>query len=439
MKELDALQQSLNVKLRSSHRRSRDGHTERHSSVMVPPPLDVIDSTERMRVDSMEQKSPRTDFEGGSHRHVVMPLCGDETSILPNDEHRLASLISPLETEHAGDHKLQTTERIIDVVLDKGAGTLNFKETFPFDSRKEENLMNDPAEDSFFSVEKQKSLAEDRRLSVDSEFSVSDISGDLSVSGYVQDNRKSTRFTDLKDSWISSEEEGNTNMSQSEKPGWSNTPSATNADSLNNASDTNFYCHGIDHQASNNDAESAEYDANGDKDCHLMQGKGDGDQSPEGVTENYSVDAVLTTGQATVGSLTETADDRVIVSESDHENEPTSYSSYNTLHSRQFPKQSSLSAYPTSYPHTSTATLPNFFMPSEQLEESMRALRLGTSNNNSHSKLLSHSSAQQTKGNLTEKFAKRQPVYKARSDGRPPISNSEVDRIAKIFNSGSAS
>ena len=85
-------------------------------------------------------------------------------------------------------------------------------------------------------------------------------------------------------------------------------------------------------------------------------------------------------------------------------------------------------------------------MPTEQLVESMRSLRLGSSNkrygSTSHSKLLARSShlksdGQHTKGNLTEEFTKRKPVYKARRDERPPISRSEAARIAKIFNSES--
>lgn len=448
MKELDALKQSLNVKLRSSSRRSDDGHVQdlphSHFPGTATTEGTALRTLETLRVDSMECKTQRTDFEESALRHEVMPLSGDETSRIPYDGHKL-SLISPLEMAHAGDfvnHK-QTTEKTVDAVLDKGAGALNSNGIFPFDKGKEETVLHDPKEDSFFSVEKQKSLAEDRRPSVDSELSVSDISGDLSVSGYVQDNTKSTRFADLKDSWLSSEEEDNTNVSKSEKLSLSNTPSKVNADGLNNATDANFHCHGIDNHASDRDDDSAGDVDNGDKDCNLMQSQVDEDQSSEDSIENYDASAVFTTGATVVGSVCGTADDKAVTSEGDHENEPNSYSSYNTLHSRELPKQASMSSYRTPYQHTSTAMLPNFFMPSEQLQESMRALRLGTSNNSSHSKLLARSSGQQTetKGNLTEKFAKRQPVYKARKDERPPISNSEVDRIAKIFsfNSGSIS
>ena len=439
MKELDALQESLNVKLRSSSRKSDDGHVQRYSSVRIPPhsPFPGIDTTkgtllrtlEAVRVDSMECKSPRTDFEESARRHEVMPVSGGETSMISNDRIKLSSLISSLEMEHAGDfvdHK-HAAERTIDAMLDKGAEAVSSNGIFPFDEGKEENVLHDPVEDSFFSVEKQKSLAEDRWPSVDSELSVSDISGDLSASGYVQDNTKSARFADLKDSWLSSEEEDDTNMSQSKKPGLSTAPSAVNADSLNNATDKNFHCHEIDHHTSEHDNDSAGDEDNGEKDCYLVPSQVDGDHSSE---DSIVDDAAFTTGATVLGSVSDT-----ITPEGDHENEPNLCSSYDTLHSRELSKQASQFSFPTSYQHTSTATLPNFFMPSEQLEESMRALRLGSSNNtgSSNSKLLARSSSQQTKGNFIEKFAKSKQVYKARKDERPPISNSEVDRIAKIF------
>lgn len=98
---------------------------------------------------------------------------------------------------------------------------------------------------------------------------------------------------------------------------------------------------------------------------------------------------------------------------------------------RELPKHATLSSH----------HLPNFFMPTEQLEESMRILRLGMQSNSSrsHSKLLSRSHYLDiaAKGNLTEVFAKREPIYMARNGVRPPISNSEAERIARIFNSGS--
>ena len=131
---------------------------------------------------------------------------------------------------------------------------------------------------------------------------------------------------------------------------------------------------------------------------------------------------------------------------SNHDNIKETYSnehaSNNSLTPNKMVIQDSLPRYPLSH-HQTSATLPNFFMPSEQLEESMRALRLGASNTSSHSKLLAYSqhtgNNQCTKENLTEKFAKRKQYYKDKKDGRPPISHSEVDRIARIFklNSGS--
>lgn len=447
MNELDALQRNLNVKLRSSTTWNDAGHTQEQSSVTVPlygalPGIDVTAGTslrtlETFRTETtaveghaFEHKSHRTEFEETDHRHEVLPVSGKETRVDPDDGYTLSSRHSPLEMEQARHY---TTERTIGGMLEKGDSS----GVFPFIKDKRESVEHDAVVDSFFNVEKQRSSPEDRRPSVDSELSVSDVSGDLSVSGYVQNNTKSTRFADFKDSWLSSEEEDNTNTSQSEKPGLSTAPCALNAhndteEGLNSATESCVHHHGIDNHASDRDDDDSAGDNNDDGNCHVMRSQVDGEQCLEDSIENHNVEADFTTGTTVVGSVVGT----------DHEIEPNSHGSYNSLHSRELPKQAPLSSCPTSYQQTN-AMLPNFFMPSEQLEESMRALRLGSSTNNSHSKLLSRSkylkSDHRTKRNLTEKFAKRQPVYKARRDERPPISNSEVDRIAKIFNSGSVS
>lgn len=427
MKELDALQQSLNVKLRSSNTRSDPENIQEQCSVIVTPhcPFAGLDATEgnkplktlgTVAVQDIEHKSPRANFEESNLRH-------DETSVISNDGSKLPSLISSLEIEQAHDsvNDKQTTKRTIDTVLDNRAGAFNSNNIFPFNKGKDENLQHDPVEDGGFSGEKQRSLAEEQQPSVNSELSVSDISGDLSVSGYVQDNTRSTRYADLKDSWLSSEEEDNADISRSEKPGLSSALSAFNAECLNNAANANVHCHGIDYHASG-------HDDNGDEDC-LMLSHVDRDQSLEDSTGNHDVGSGTTVVGSASGACT-----AVITSEGDHEDE---YSSYNTFYSRKWPKQALLSSHPTSFKQTGSAMLPNFFIPSEQLEESMRALRLGSSTKSSHSKLLAHSehlkTHQQTTENSTEKFAKRQPVYKARKDETPPISNSEVDRIARIF------
>ena len=93
----------------------------------------------------------------------------------------------------------------------------------------------------------------------------------------------------------------------------------------------------------------------------------------------------------------------------------------------------------------SVRTIPNFFLPTEQLEQSMRALRLAARSHpalpgredapGSKSRLLSRSAGRTTAGSggMAEEFAKRKLVYKERGD--PPISNNEAQRIARIFSS----
>lgn len=418
MKELDALRQSLSVKLLSSNSRSDPGNIQEQRPVIDPPhchfagsdategnkPLKTL---ETMEVHDMEHKLPKSNFEESDLRH-------DENSLISNDGSKLLPLISSLETDqaHASVDHNQTTKRTIDVVLDNGAGAFNSNNILRFKGK--DDLQHDPIEDGSLSSEKQRTLAEEQQPSVDSELSVSDISGDLSVSGYVRDNTKSTRYADLKDSWLSSEEEDNAESSQSEKPDLTSALSAFTMECLNNAANaTNVHCRGIDYHAS-------DHDDNGDEDC-VMLSHVDRDQA----LEDYDVGI----GTTVVDSAT-----AVMTSESDYEDE---YSSYNTLDSRGWPKQALLSSHHTSFKQTSAAILPNFFIPSEQLEEDMRALRLGSSTKSSHSKLLAHSehlkTHQQTTENFTEKFAKRQPVYKARKDEKPPVSDAEVNRIARIF------
>ena len=426
MKELDALRQSLNVKLQSSNSRSDPGNIQEQCPVIVPPhchfggsgategnkPLKPLGTVE---VHDTEHKSPKSNFEGNNLRH-------DEKSMISNDGRKVVPLISSLETEQAHDsvdHK-QNTKITINPVLDNGAGAFNSNKILPFEG-KDENLHDDIIEDGSFSSEKLRSLAEEQQPSVDSELSVSDISGDLSVSGYVKDNTKSARYADLKDSWLSSEEEDNAESSQSEKPDSPSALPAFNMECLSNAADaSNVDCHGIGNHAS-------DHDDNGNEDCAMLSHV-DRDQSLEHSTGNHDVGIGTTVVGSASGACT-----AVITSERDYEDE---YSSFNTLVSRKLPKQALLSSHHTSFKQTSTAILPNFFIPSEQLEESMRALRLGSSTKSSPSRLLAHSErlkTHQTTENLTEKFAKRQTVYKERKDGKPPISDSEVDRIARIF------
>ena len=81
--------------------------------------------------------------------------------------------------------------------------------------------------------------------------------------------------------------------------------------------------------------------------------------------------------------------------------------------------------------------LPNFFMPTRQLEQTMRAIRLGASAVihsdkpvGIYSSLLEKVSKSEKQG-LRSEFAKREVSYKAKNN--PQISTAEVERIAKIF------
>lgn len=430
MKELDALHQSLNVKLQSSNSRSDPArNVQKQCSVIVPPHYHVAgsDVTEgnkllkslgTVEVSDMEHKLPQSNFEESNLEH-------DENSVISDDGSKLLPLISSLEIEQAHDSVglKQTTKSTIDAVLYNREGALNSGNIFPFNKGEDENLQHDATEDSSFSREKQRYLAEEQQSSVNSEPSISDISEDLSISGYVKENKKSTRYANIKDSWLSSEEEDNADGSQSEKPVLTSPLTAFNMACLNNAANAdNVHCHGKDYHTSGNDN-------NGDEDC-VMLNHVDRDQSLEDSTGNHDNEI----GTTVIGSVSG-ACNAVVTSEIGHEDE---FGSYNTLQSKKWPKQALLSSHHTSFKQTSAAILPNFFIPSEQLEESMRALRLGSSTKQSHSKHLAYpeqlKTHQQTAENLTEKFAKRYPVYKARKGEKPPISDSEVDRIARIFN-----
>jgi len=431
MKELDALQQSLNVKLQSSNSRSDPArNVQKQCSVIVPSHYHVAgsDVTEgnkvlkslgTVEVPDMEHKLPQSKFEESNLKH-------DENSVISVDGSKLLPLISSLEIEQAHDSVglEQTTKSTIDAVLYNREGALNSDNIFPFNKGEDENLQHDATEDSSFSTEKQRSLAEEQQSSVDSELSISDISEDLStISGYVKENKKSTRYANIKDSWLSSEEEDNADGSQSEKPVLTSPLTAFNMECLKSAANAdNVHCHGKDYHASGNDN-------NGDEDC-VMLNHVDREQSLEDSTGNHDSEI----GTTVIGSVSG-ACNAVVTSEIGHEDD---FRSCNTLHSRKWPKEALLSSHHTSFKQTSAAILPNFFIPSEQLEESMRALRLGSSTKQSHSKPLAHpeqlKTHQQTAENLTEKFAKRHPVYKARKGEKPPISDSEVDRIARIFN-----
>ncbi|XP_048589193.1 C2 domain-containing protein 3 isoform X3 [Nematostella vectensis] len=94
--------------------------------------------------------------------------------------------------------------------------------------------------------------------------------------------------------------------------------------------------------------------------------------------------------------------------------------------------------------------LPNFFMPTRQLEQSMRALRLdaklgrpysvsGKGSPPPRSKLLARAANALEGGEgiegVSREFARRKVRYKAKKDECPPLSSFDADRIARIFSS----
>lgn len=97
--------------------------------------------------------------------------------------------------------------------------------------------------------------------------------------------------------------------------------------------------------------------------------------------------------------------------------------------------------------HANLSYFPNFFMPREQLEHSMRALRLNSKLSHSYaasdfkqgqSKLLQRTCevTRNTGASKTvSQYSQKQVKYKAKKDGQPPIPSAEIERIARIFTS----
>ena len=113
--------------------------------------------------------------------------------------------------------------------------------------------------------------------------------------------------------------------------------------------------------------------------------------------------------------------------------------------SREIPEKHPL---PDVHSNRQTKALQNFFMPTEKLAQSMRALRLGYSGHMDSGlqlRLLTQAhhppnhQGPTTQETASHEFARRQSGYKARKDKRPPISSLEADRIARIFYSSGAS
>ncbi|PFX28573.1 C2 domain-containing protein 3 [Stylophora pistillata] len=453
MKELDILQQNLTIKLRSNPVSSDDGCNQEDSHASHHPPYFFsgrdettsfpLESSRTLRTDNkgdiLEEKSTETEFKESGNQHVE--LNGKQMTLVRNDDYKVTPPKLSPELKQTGsfvDYE-KTALRSADYVQDSGATILTHCELQePFAKCREDYLKHASVLVSLPEEKNQLSVVQDCQLPVKSEPSLTDISGDLSVGGYVQDNTNDTRFADLKDSWLSSEEEENSDLSQAEKPGMLNSPSALNSNThtageLKSITVTNF--HNTESGVSEQDHDfSGTFGNKGEhhKDVHVISSEAERKQSCNDDSIGSHDSAEDFTRITSLGSGGITAAGRRMISEHSNINETHSnkHGSNNSLTPNEMVKQDSLPRYPPSYQQTS-AMLPNFFMPSEQLAESMRALRLGSSNTSSHSKLLAHSqhtgNNQCTKENLTEKFARRKH-YKAKRDERPPISTSESQR-----------
>lgn len=491
MKELDVLQQNLNVKLKGGSAVGDSSVlTQERQSVVASPSFfsDTVASRELKGSDTIHAKhriaeepdlrsktASETERKEMGFRWGVISL-NDKEIITRGDRRLLSSLFSVHDDTVVGtgdtikesEVEASSSKDILDphksedecvlknaegdsFITFKGRTSLNEetnkRDLFPFDEDRKENIHPNQEVDSFFGLERDKS-AENQRLSIDSELSISDVSDDLSVSGYVQDNSKTARFTDIIDSWLSSEDEDIPEpVEQSENPGLSKAPSVISSEGdadvgLNNGAVSLPSTQELYFNPDVKDEKIADSSMKGDQQGVRRRMITDNLDSMKDFIDKASAD--VPGESATGASVNSGSDAKNATFQTDEENDYNSLVYYRKPQSRELPTSPALSV-PRSGHHV-TNTLPNFFIPTEQLVESMRSLRLGSSNqrygSTSHSKLLARSShlksdGQHTKGNLTEQFTKRKPVYKAKRDERPPISRSEAARIAKIFNSGS--
>ena len=85
-------------------------------------------------------------------------------------------------------------------------------------------------------------------------------------------------------------------------------------------------------------------------------------------------------------------------------------------------------------PVASGTVIPNFFMPSEQLEQSMRALRFSATSNTPSQQptnlLLREASYKKP---IAAEFSQKSQILDAKVKGQVPIPMQEADRIARIF------
>lgn len=404
MRELDTLQHDLNLKLRSQSVTADAICTQEllgaePSRTSFKNAWEVSDNTLKTAKSIAETRLESKPLEG--------ELMSSEPAG-PNDNGQVDSLsLDKLGWRNSANH---ATEKNLDVMLPPGADSSHPRNVLP------DQLLIEEEGDHFFTLEKTSQI-EGRRQSVDSEISgLNDTSEDCSVSGYIQDNTKKSKFSDIKDSWLSSEEE-DTFVSMDEvaiSPSSSSAQDRERRDisSLNNST------------KSNDDEQKEEISAE-DDDGNFVHSEMENTAEKFKVAETFQERS--TEHKETAQNFAKNTPDLL---KKNHDFDREQENQYKEL-----PRQTVLPNH-----QITSITVPDFFIPSDQMEESMRALQWGLRNNSRafHSKLLarSNNSDKQTKCKLSERFTKKESLNKARNGERPPISYSESERIARIFKSG---
>ena len=404
MRELDTLQHDLNLKLRPQSVTADAIRTE--ELIGAEPSRNSFKNA----MEASDNTLKTTKSIIAETRLESKPLEGELMSIEPagpTDNGQVNSLsLDKLGWRNSANH---ATEKNLDVKLPAGA------DSYPGNVLPDQLLLDEKG-DHFFTLEKTSQI-EGRRQSVDSQISgVNDTSEDCSVSGYIQDNTRKSKFSDIKDSWLSSEEEDTfVNMDEvAISPSSSSAQDRERRDisSLSNST------------SSNDDEQKEEINAE-DNDGNFVHSEMENTAEKFKVAETFQErstehkETALDFAKNIPGLLKKNHD-------FDHEQENQR---------KDLPRQTVLSNH-----QITSITLPDFFIPSDQMEESMRALQWGLRNNSHafHSKLLarSNNSDKQAKCKLSERFAKKESVNKARNGERPLMSYSESERIARIFKSG---
>lgn len=401
MRELDTLQHDLNLKLRSQ---SVTG-----DAIDTEEPLGAEPSRNSFK-NAMEA-SDNTLKTGKSFAETRLENKPLEVELMSGKPAGPSVSLEKIGWQNSANH---VTEKNLDVKLPAEADSSYSGNVSP----STDQLLLDEEGDHFFTLEKNSQI-ESQHQSIDSEISrVSDTSEDCSVSGYIQDNTKKSKFSDIRDSWLSSEEEDTlVNMDEGAV-----SPSSSSAQDRTRRAISSLN----DSTKSNVDEQKEEINAE-DDDSNSVHSEMDNPAEKVKVAETFqerstehNETALKFAKRNTPGLLKQNHD---FDCEQEHQ-------------CKELPRQTALSSH-----QTTSIALPDFFIPSDQMEESMRALQWSLRSNSCafQSKLLARSNNldKQANGKLSERFAK-ESLNKARSGERPPMSYSESERIARIFNSGNS-